>query len=439
MDLIQRLPLELILKIFSYLSHGEVVICMIVCKGWYSLATHPLLWKQLYVQKEWGMNEEYIQRCEEWARRKIGVLNKWMNNFSKIKAFEHEKTKRDNNLFRPVHITLLPGMEVILNWKFVYSQRYLLVKNWEKGKYVCYTIPRGQVMVKQSEIHQDRIYCIQFDRNFIVSGSKDKTIRIWDMQKGICRKILRGHQGSVLALQFDVNMNLLVSGSSDRFVIIWNLSSGKIRSIYKGHTGSVLGLCFDAKHIVTCSKDLTVRIWSHVYHEVRDKRHHLRILRGHRAAVNAVQLKNDQIVSASGDRTIKIWDLYTGSCLHTIMEHQRGIACLQFDGHRIVSGSSDRLIRLFDANSGQILRTFEGHMDLVRALCHDSHKIISGSYDQTIRIWDICSGKLLHNIESKDSGHIYRIVFDDVRIMSCGQKKQIMVYDFGKDIDTTFF
>ncbi|KAG5517904.1 hypothetical protein PMAC_000359 [Pneumocystis sp. 'macacae'] len=413
---------------------------MLVCKRWYTIATHPLIWKQLYKRQQWKINYERIWRCEEWAEQETQRLRDWIAQHPQQCSLEQilEQILPMDSMFRPPHIMFLSGTELVLNWRFLYLQRYRLLKNWEKGAYICYTVPRT-LTLGYDEMHQDGIYCIEFDRNWIVSGSKDTTIRIWDLQKGLCHKVFRGHRASVLTLQFDVNMNVLVSGSSDTLVIIWNLSSGKILSIYKGHTDSVLSLCFDTKHIVTCSKDSTIRIWHHVGHVIGEKRHYIHVLRGHHAAVNAVQLKEDRIVSASGDRTIRIWNVYTGTCLRTIMCHQRGVACLQFDGKHIVSGSSDHLVRLFDADSGQVLHTFEGHLDLVRTVRYHSDKIISGSYDENICIWDLFSGKLLHQIKSKDAGRIYRIAFDDIRIVSCGQKKHIIVYDFGHDIDTTFF
>ncbi|KAG5439978.1 hypothetical protein PCK2_000670 [Pneumocystis canis] len=442
MDFVGELPYELSFHIFAYLSHEEVITCMLVCKKWYELAIHPLLWKRLYLQQGWTVNPKYIYHYEEWIKQKAFHLDEEIKQVKKRvlePALEPAlDSTRSNIPFRATHVTILNHTEILLNWRFLYHQRYQLLKNWEKGLYVCYTVPRTQA-AGQNEMHQNGIYCIQSDRNWIVSGSKDTTIRVWDLQKGVCSKVLRGHHASVLTLQFDTEMNLIVSGSSDTLVIIWDLSSGKIRSIYRGHTDSVLGLCFDSKHIVTCSKDCTIRVWHHVDHEKKGNRDYVQAFRGHRAAVNAVQLKEDQIVSAGGDRTIRIWNIYTGVCLRTIMGHQRGIACLQFDGRHILSGSSDHLVRLFDAHSGKVLRTFKGHLDLVRTIRYNSHKIVSGSYDETICIWDLLSGKMIHKIKNKESGRIHHIAFDDIRIISCGQKNHIIVYDFGYNVDTTFF
>ena len=61
-----------------------------------------------------------------------------------------------------------------------------------------------------------------------------------------------------------------------------------------GHTESVLNLRFDEEHIVSCSKDTTVKIW-----RTEDGKL-VKTLRGHKAAVNAVQYGNGIVVSASG-------------------------------------------------------------------------------------------------------------------------------------------
>ena len=66
------------------------------------------------------------------------------------------------------------------------------------------------------------------------------TIRIWDTDTNECIQVLSGHTGSVLCLNY--NENYLVTGSSDSSIIIWSLLSGtKIKQL-NGHSESVLGI-----------------------------------------------------------------------------------------------------------------------------------------------------------------------------------------------------
>ncbi|CAI2162989.1 12799_t:CDS:2 [Funneliformis geosporum] len=268
----------------------------------------------------------------------------------------------------------------IINWKHLYHQRSVIENHWRKGIYSIRELPG----------HSESIYCVQFDENKIISGSRDDTIKIWDIKTGKCVKTFHGHKQSVLCLQYDDKV--IVSGSSDATIIVWDLVTGEIKHTLEGHSESVLNLRFDDNLIISCSKDRTVRIWD------REIGTCLRVLCGHRAAVNAVQFKDGYVVSASGDRTIKLWSLSSGQCLRTFDGHSRGIACIQFDGNIIVSGSSDKTIKVFDVNTGACSSTLVGHTDLVRTLQFDKNKIVSGSYDETLKVWDLKTGELLSNL-----------------------------------------
>jgi len=89
---------------------------------------------------------------------------------------------------------------------------------------------------------------------------RDKTIRIWDTASGTVSRILNGHEGSILCLQYDDK--ILVSGSSDSRILVWDLvgeeGTGKgryeIKMTLVGHAMGVLDLCFDENWIVSCSK-----------------------------------------------------------------------------------------------------------------------------------------------------------------------------------------
>lgn len=301
-----------------------------------------------------------------------------------------------------------------LNWRHLYKQRRRLEENWSAGRFINFQLPHPD---HPEEAHRECIYTIQYSGKYLVSGSRDKSVRIWDLDtKRLLRKPLVGHSGSVLCLQFDASEDedIIVSGSSDTDVIVWRFSTGEqIKKIRRAHTESVLNLRFDKRYLVTCSKDKTINVWSR---RLLDGSHEdfpmaaarnggsaamipshilnmaechtlaaegrlgnglrpdplkpytlLMSLRGHNAAVNAIQVYGDQVVSASGDRTIKLWSLRTGHCDLTISGHTKGIACVQYDGRRIVSGSSDNTVKIFD-RSGAEVACLLGHQYLVRTV-----------------------------------------------------------------------
>ncbi|KAI1004543.1 hypothetical protein K3495_g3670 [Podosphaera aphanis] len=290
-----------------------------------------------------------------------------------------------------------------LNWHYLYSQRRRLESNWEDEKYVNFQLPDPN---HPDEAHYECIYTIQYSGKYLVSGSRDKTVRIWNLDtRRLARPPLRAHSGSVLCLQFDADPkeDLIVSGSSDATVVLWKFSTGQIiQRLRKAHKESVLNVQFDKRVLVTCSKDKTIKIFNrkpiHVGEPgyptdmdgvnpvpihlnnygfnpapsagltVRPPYSLIGVLEGHGAAVNAVQIKGDEVVSASGDRLVKVWNWPEQTCVRTLIGHSKGIACVQYDGRRIVSGSSDNEVKVFDKETGLEVASLRAHTDLVRTI-----------------------------------------------------------------------
>ena len=289
-----------------------------------------------------------------------------------------------------------PNSPPKLSWLWLYKQRRRLEWNWDNKKCKSFQLPHPDHL---EEGHTECVYTIQHTARHLVSGSRDRTIRIWDLHTNRLKQLpLQGHDASVLCLQFDERpeQDIIVSGGSDSSVIIWKFSTGEmIKHLYEAHDESVLNLRFDDRYIVTCSKDKTIKVWNRRA-LARDSPlipdavinvftnpipgtpggtnllippfTPLNTIKGHAAAVNAVMIHNDTIVSASGDRTVKAWNINTGKAVKNYAGHTKGIACVQFDGRRVVSGSSDNTVRIFDAEEAAEVACLTGHKYLVRTV-----------------------------------------------------------------------
>lgn len=134
------------------------------------------------------------------------------------------------------------------------------------------------------QAHLDEITALYFRDNVLVSGSADKTLRQWDLEKGRCvqtldvmwaaaqasamgssdntwRQTTRASDGSadfVGALQ--VFESALACGTADGMVRLWDLRSGQVHRSLVGHTGPITCLQFDDVHLVTGSLDRSIRV-----------------------------------------------------------------------------------------------------------------------------------------------------------------------------------
>ncbi|KAJ1729881.1 hypothetical protein LPJ61_003306, partial [Coemansia biformis] len=305
-----------------------------------------------------------------------------------------------------------------VDWRYLFQQRLELDRHWSNG------IADVHVLTG----HADSVYCVQYDHDKIVTGSRDRTIKVWDNNTLQCLRTLTGHDASVLCLKYDDTT--LVTGSSDSTVIVWDWATSAPALRLASHAAGVLDVAFNEEHIVSCSKDCTIKVWR------RSTGRLLRTMAGHRGPVNAVQLHGNKIVSASGDSLIKMWDLKTGELIRTFAGHTRGLACVQFDGKTIVSGSSDQLIKVWDAETGTCKQTLRGHKDLVRTLHFDGgRRAVSGSYDQTVKVWDIITGKCTLELKDMHTSWVFDVQFSASKIVSTSQDQKIIIWDFAKGLD----
>jgi small GTP-binding protein len=187
------------------------------------------------------------------------------------------------------------------------------------------------------------------DGRRIISGSDDKTLRVWDADSGKCLATLEGHTGTVIEVAVTADGRRIISGSDDKTLRVWDADSGKCLATLKGHTGTVNGV--------------------------------------------AVTADGRRIISGSGDKTLRVWNMDLGKCLATLEGHTDWVrdVAVTADGRRIISGSDDKTLRAWDADSGKCLATLEGHTDWVRgiAVTRDGRRIVSGSDDKTLRVWEL--------------------------------------------------
>eukprot|EP00052_Salpingoeca_macrocollata_P003510 m.36318 g.36318 ORF g.36318 m.36318 type:complete len:458 (+) comp13401_c0_seq2:746-2119(+) len=378
MDIVASLPYELAEHVLMMLDERDLCRCEMVSKHWRSVVSETDVWKQTFRRR--------LRTSPDWAE-----LHYYMPLQMKEQELAYKARIR-------AYLRLKSGLEE--NWR----------NNNEQHRAV--------------QCNGQGIYCLQYDNTKIVSGSRDNTIKEWDLQ-GNMKRQLEGHDGSVLCLQFDNDMDRIISGSSDSTVRVWKLSTGECTHVLRDHQQSVLHLRFNKNLLVSCSKDFTVIVWT-INGDVIEKR---QSLVSHRAAVNVVEFDERYIVSASGDRSIKVWDTNTGALVRNLVGHQRGIACLQYRGDFVVSGSSDKFIRVWNVHTGGCLRVLSGHEELVRCVRFNENFIVSGSYDTTVRVWDFKSGFLLHTLRGH-TNRVFRVQFDAYKIVSSSQDDRIMIWNF---------
>ena len=169
---------------------------------------------------------------------------------------------------------------------------------------------------------------------------------------------LSGHTKGVTSVAFSLDGKKIVSGSHDKTLRVWDAESGSsILGPLLGHTNWVTSVAFspDGNKIVSGSDDKTLRVWDAESGSII-----LGPLLGHTNWVTSVAFSPDgnKIVSGSDDNTLCVWDAESGSTiLGLLVGHTNWVASVAFspDGKKIVSGSDDKALCVWDAKSGSII------------------------------------------------------------------------------------
>ena len=115
------------------------------------------------------------------------------------------------------------------------------------------------------EGHTHWVWSVTFSHNgqFIVSGSGDMSVRIWNTATCDLTYMLTGHTSSVMSVAISRDNKFLVSGSQDRTVRIWDTATGKALHELKGHVDWVMSVAVspDCQHIASGSRG-EVWIWT---------------------------------------------------------------------------------------------------------------------------------------------------------------------------------
>lgn len=231
--------------------------------------------------------------------------------------------------------------------------------------------------------HTSTVRCLKMSSpTLAISGSRDTTLRVWDIQTGLCTKVLVGHLASVRCLE--IHGDTVVSGSYDTTAKIWSISEGRCLRTLNGHFSQIYAVAFDGKRVATGSLDTSVRIWNAGTGVCEA------ILQGHTSLVGQLQMRGNTLVTGGSDGSVRVWSLEKMAPVHRLAAHDNSVTSLQFDDNRVVSGGSDGRVKIWDLKTGALVRELSAPADAVWRVAFEEEKcvVLASRLSRTImEVW----------------------------------------------------
>ncbi|CAE6535674.1 unnamed protein product, partial [Rhizoctonia solani] len=307
----------------------------------------------------------------------------------------------------------------------------------------------GQAMLPPLEGHTGAVVSVQFspDGSRIVSGSLDKTIRLWSTKNGeTLIGPLGGQTALVGSIVFSPDGTLIISGSPDDNVSVWDTRSGeRLLGPLTGNNVGVVSIKYlsNGQCVAFGISDGSAVLWD---------THNEQVLTTlppdiYNVTFSSADISSDgmRVATASNGGGVYVWDLKTGQAtlgpLRAIEASTGGRNCPQAtsvsfspDSLWLASSMSDRNIYLWDAQTGGIvLGPLEGHTDNITSLSFspDCAYLVSGSYDNTLLLWNVRTTKTQTESFHGHTGSVTSVGFspDSTRIVSGSSDRTLCVWD----------
>ena len=156
----------------------------------------------------------------------------------------------------------------------------------------------------------------------MASGGIDKEIFLWDVASGKIIKKLQGHRDTITDLKFLPDQNFLVSGSEDRSIKIWNINTGElVRTIVELNNFADFAeniiILNNKDFLVSGGRDSIIRIWNYKTGEKIGQ------IKAHYDEIRSLILlpPEDLIISGSDDGTVRVFDIETMKQLQVFEGH----------------------------------------------------------------------------------------------------------------------
>ncbi len=289
----------------------------------------------------------------------------------------------------------------------IFSGSQHTINFWDVDSHECiFTLFEGKDWLSSLIISPDQktLACANI-------GNENNVVRIWQIDSlnrnyldkyinktisnQIPHKILKGHHDSIWSIAFNPDGKKIVSGSSDRTVKIWDSLTGQCLKTFYGHNRPVLSVAFSphGNTIASCGGHSIIKLWNlqsgECFQTIEERASYI------------IKFNSNGLILASGHTSgiVKLWDTNNGQCIQTLGKLGNPIISMIFshDGKFIAYGSYDGTVTVWDINNSQSVAILQQQFSSPWCLAFstDSNLLAVGRDSEVIQLWDIKTGKII--------------------------------------------
>eukprot|EP00929_Paragymnodinium_shiwhaense_P045114 TRINITY_DN23091_c0_g1_i1.p1 TRINITY_DN23091_c0_g1~~TRINITY_DN23091_c0_g1_i1.p1 ORF type:complete len:444 (-),score=40.90 TRINITY_DN23091_c0_g1_i1:168-1460(-) len=255
--------------------------------------------------------------------------------------------------------------------------------------------------------HHAAVTCLDVDwaRSRCLSGSRDGTLKLWDLESELCVETLHGHTGAVDCVTVDWSGCRAISGSADACLKLWDLNQIVCLKTF-----------FDAGRRPSC------------------------------LAVDWLRGMSDwgaqHALVGQDDGTLRLWDLTKSKCGAEFGGHDDQVTCLAVDweSRSALSGAADATLRLWSLLCGQTPKVLRGHSDAVTSLTAswEALRAVSAATDKTMRVWDLADARCLQVLDMQTTAPLGLCQdYSGQLIASASRTGRIWLWQYSEILETT--
>jgi len=296
------------------------------------------------------------------------------------------------------------------------------------------------LLLKTLRGHEDKVVSISHSGRrgeWVLTGSRDRTVRLWELPSGRCIRTLGGLDAPVDAVYLSRSGRFLLVLLGGKSLRIWDVG---ILCRYSERLHAPVLLCqISSSEEMSRRQSETVAFQEELAAAVDRE--------DFPAAVSFVERLRD-LPSWETVRSELPWEILTQKCtrekpgdavcLHTLSGHEDKITtvALSLDGRLAVSAGKDQTIRLWNTQTGKCVKVLTGHQDWIRgvALTWDGSYLLSGSWDTTVRVWNTGTGKCVRVLSDRIRS-ISRVAFHPLKKLAAiaTEAGSVLLWDVAAD------